>query len=232
MAVRTEIEALSLQHPGCVPPILLARHGEKEPEYLPINFSLRLTAAGVADVESTAEEVAALGLIPSRVLCSPFLRCVETAAIYCRVFGIPQLCIEPALCEVLSPSLGAKGLVWPPAWTIGELAAAAQRHAPALLIDETYEPILKSSELELERSDAHRDALQARIEATANALCTRGILAPFSLLVSHGSPTRRLVDCLAPPPPDMPSAEEPPMGSILVVASGRVLRKILPGRRH
>jgi hypothetical protein len=40
---------------------------------------------------------------------------------YAQALGIAELCIEPALAEVMTPDLGGKGLCGAPSWSPGEL---------------------------------------------------------------------------------------------------------------
>ena len=214
------------------PTFLLARHGEKESESGPLNWALKLTPDGVADVASTAAFCASRALSPTRIIASPFHRCVETAAIYAAAFRLPSICIEPGLCEVLSPSLGAKGLAAPPAWAAEELAAIARRHAPAIALDASYIPIVPAAALRFELSDTHRDEAQGRAERVAAAI-TGAKPQPqpqLLMLVSHGSLTRRMVDCLAPPTPGGSRCSEPAMGSVLHVEEGRVAGYVVPLR--
>jgi broad specificity phosphatase PhoE len=208
--------------------LLLARHGEKESEDGPVNFQLRLTPAGVLGVQATARALLAAGLVPARIICSPFPRCVQTAALYAAaLLPAPQRCIaiEPGLCEVLSADLGAKGLGGaPPAWTPEELAAIA---APVAL-DAAYAPIVAPGELRLESSRGSRDEVVARVQRLSAAL--RAALGAAGggglvLYVSHGSPVRRLADALC---PQQAPFGEPAMGTVLHVVGARAVATFGP----
>ena len=194
--------------------LLLARHGEKESERGPCNWRLLLTPGGVGDVLSSASLLLARGLAPTRLLCSPFPRTVETAALYAHALGIPSLCIEPALCEVLTPLTGSKGLpdTGVPGWTLEELAQVAARHAPAVRLDAAYAPLLPVGELRREATEHGREETQARIARVAAAVGTAG--PGLTLIVSHGSPLRRLADLLC---PGGAPFSEPAMGSVMHV---------------
>ena len=215
--------------------LLLARHGEKESESGPCNWRLLLTPGGVGDVRSSASQLLARGLAPTRVLCSPYPRTVETAALYAQALGLPSLCIEPALCEVLTPHTGSKGLPegsgGVPAWTLEELAQVAARHAPAVRLDAAYAPLLPVGELRREATEHGREETQARIERLAAAL---GAAGPGpTLIVSHGSPLRRLADLLC---PGGAPFSEPAMGTVMHVEKGaeggwRVRSVITPATR-
>jgi hypothetical protein len=82
-----------------------------------------VTNATTADGEAAASAYAdghhspgvplTMGLVyarPTKVICSPFPRCIATAAYYATALGIDAVTIEPGLAEVLTPSLGGKGV--------------------------------------------------------------------------------------------------------------------------
>lgn len=210
------------------PDLLIARHGEKESEAGPCNFDLRLTPAGALDVAGVAAELRARGLVPARILTSPYPRCVQTAGLFAAALGVPRLCVEPGLCEVQTPAVGQKGLRGPrPAWAPAELALLAQERAPGLLLDEAYSPIVAAEEVHAELGEAGRAESQGRVERLAAAL--KGGAGGLALLVTHGSIARRLADRLAPRECGTTHGE-PPMGSVAVLGGGRLLEQVKPRR--
>jgi broad specificity phosphatase PhoE len=228
--------------------LLLARHGEKESESGPVNWALRLTPGGLVDVASTAAALAARGLLPCRIVSSPFPRCVQTAALYAAAL-LPQrqlppvIAIEPGLCEVLSPAYGGKGLTTArPEWTHAELQTIAEQAAPGVALDAEYAPIVAAHELQLERSDGCRREVEARVQRLGAALAAAAAAAAggsgggsgsgdggLTLWVTHGSPCRRLVDVLD---PAHAPCEEPAMGSVLHLVGGQVVARVGPAPRR
>ena len=222
--------------------LLLARHGEKESESGPVNWELRLTPGGVVDIASTAAALSARGLLPCRIVSSPFPRCVQTAALYAAAL-LPQaqlppvIAIEPGLCEVLSPAYGGKGLTTArPEWTHAALQAIAEQAAPGVALDAEYAPIVAAHELQLERSDGCRREVAARVQRLGAALAAAAAAAEaaggsggLTLWVTHGSPCRRLVDVLD---PAHAPCEEPAMGSVLHLVGGRVVARVGPAPRR
>ena len=104
--------------------VWLARHGIKEPESGDCNWDLALTEEGVLGVARNAKLLSAEPpeRRPFRIACSPFPRCIATAGLYAVALGIDIVHVEPGLCEVLAPQLGAKGLSGhAPRWTAAEL---------------------------------------------------------------------------------------------------------------
>lgn len=194
----------------------ICRHGTKEGRLdRESNWQLLLTPTGVAEVEAAAGRLAAqrgAGLAgPRRVVCSPFPRCVVTAGIYARVLSLPCLCVEPGLCEVLTPDKGARGLAGPrPAWREAELLGLlAASGAGGVELDAGYAPAVQPEELCSVASEADRSEVDARVRVLA--ACVAAGTFDGDLLVTHGSPAYRLVRAL--------TAErcfaEPPMGSVI-----------------
>jgi broad specificity phosphatase PhoE len=210
--------------------LLLARHGLKESEDGAVNWHLRLLPLGVQGVVQTAAAAKALGLSVSRIVTSPFPRCIQTAALYAASFSVSSLCVEPGLCEILDDALGGKGFEWPalPSWTLLELEeiATQQLGSDAVRIDTTYDPIIPASDLRREQRNG-REEVSARVvrmcegirEAHAQGSCG------LTLYVSHGSPCRRLADLLC---PEQAPHKELPMGSIVVVDCGKVIARLCP----
>lgn len=218
--------------------LLLARHGEKEPESGPVNWALRLTPGGKADIASTAAQLCSHRLLPVRIVSSPFPRCIQTAALYAAALLpqqqlLPLVAIEPGLCEVLTPSHGGKGLAARPSWTTAELQAVAEQAAPGVLLDEGYMPIVAAHELQLESSNSSREDVESRIQRVGAALAAAaggsgdGSGCGLTLWVSHGSPCRRLVDLLA---PESAPSQEPLMSTVVHIAGGRVVSRLGPTR--
>ena len=202
--------------------LLLARHGEKEGDG-PTNWSLRLTPTGVLDIQRTAASLLAAGLRPTRIISSPFPRCVQTAALYAAALLPPSaprlIAIEPGLCEVLTPKDGGRGLSAPPGWTAQELGAIAAAAAPGTALDGAYAPAVPASDLRLERSSEHREDVEARVRRVCGAISGGGGASGLVLYVSHGGPLRRFADALC---PGGAPFREPEMGTVLHIVEGRV----------
>jgi broad specificity phosphatase PhoE len=218
-----------------MPALLLARHGEKEAD-APTNWALRVTPAGALDIQRTAAALLAAGLRPSRILSSPFPRCVQTAALYAAALLPPSaprlIAIEPGLCEVLTPQNGGRGLSAPPAWAPSDLAAIAAAAAPGTALDAAYAPIVPSGDLRLEQSPDHRDDVLARVRRVSAAIgagaAAGGAASELVLYVSHGGPLRRFLDALC--PLDAPFAE-PDMSTALHIVDWRAVATFGPGAR-
>jgi broad specificity phosphatase PhoE len=195
--------------------VWLARHGKKEPETGECNWKLSLLSEGVRELESQATRLAGLSdaLRPRFILCSPFPRCIATAAIYARALNIAELCIEPGLCEVLTPSLGMKGLGGNvPEWTADELTAIAQMYGgPTITINKTYAPAV--CVLMPESSSSSR----AEVNRRASLMAEKVLAREFNgwLFVTHGSPFKRMADILALDKPAGSEFMEPQMGALL-----------------
>eukprot|EP00747_Dinoflagellata_sp_TGD_P056535 gnl/TRDRNA2_/TRDRNA2_150147_c0_seq2.p1 gnl/TRDRNA2_/TRDRNA2_150147_c0~~gnl/TRDRNA2_/TRDRNA2_150147_c0_seq2.p1 ORF type:complete len:235 (+),score=20.74 gnl/TRDRNA2_/TRDRNA2_150147_c0_seq2:16-720(+) len=192
----------------------LCRHGEKESELGEMNWNLLLVPAGLVSIEHVAASLVEANVRPRRIICSPFPRCVITAGIYARYLGRSSLCIEPALCEVLAPSSGAKGLSEPPTWMDSELLGhLAATGSSSITLDSGYEPVVSQGDLRLASDDSDRSEVNARVAALVR--CIEAGMLDNDMLVTHGSPCYRLVRQLTP----QKSFEEPPMGSVMELVS-------------
>jgi len=210
--------------------LLLARHGEKESEAGPVNWLLRLLPQGKEGIVRTAAAAKAQGLSVTKIVTSPFPRCIQTAALYAASFSVPMLCVEPGLCEVLDMDHGGKGYEWPalPSWTLPELEEIAKETlgSEAVRIDKDYAPIFPAADLRREQGDG-REEVSARVARVcegikeAQAQGSGGL----TLYVSHGSPCRRLADLLC---PEQAPFGEPDMGSITVITGGKVVSVLRP----
>ena len=152
----------------------LARHGRKAAFCASTpDFQWKLRDAN--EVRHVAKElVTTVGAKPTRILSSPYHRAVQTACIYAAELGLPSICIEPALCEVLTPELECRTATVPgmPQWNMGALKAIASPFG-VVVIDETYEAIVPFETLEMETEPSSRAAIQNRVETFYNAFFAR-----------------------------------------------------------
>lgn len=100
--------------------LYLLRHGDAVEESVAGSDALRwLSARGRDETRATAEAVRGKGVVPTRILCSPLVRAVQTAELFASVVryaGVVE--IEPALVPA------------------GGRAAALRRRIEALVPDE------------------------------------------------------------------------------------------------
>ena len=218
-------------------PVFIGRHGIKESEGGPRNWDLRVTEDGVAALVAQAAALAALPQRPSRICCSPFPRCIQTAAIYAKGLGLGAVTVEPALCEVLAPHLGAKGRV-EARWVTAELEVVVEEReetAGVVVADDdgAAARVVRMGELAQEDVSAESEGAgtdREQCNLRVKRLAERVRLGEFggALLVTHGSPFRRLCDVLVlgvepglqfgevpmggivrlDPPPPVPDSEE------------------------
>ena len=200
--------------------VWLARHGKKESETGECNWKLTLLSEGVRELEIQATRLAGLSdaLRPHSILCSPFPRCIATAAIYARALNIAELCVEPGLCEVLTPSLGMKGLGGNvPEWTVDELTTIAQMYGGQNIeISKTYAPAVCA--LKPESSSSSRAEVNRRSTIMAEKVLAHEFYG--WLFVTHGSPFKRMADVLALGKPAGSEFSEPEMGALLCLRYG------------
>lgn len=199
----------------------ICRHGEKEERTARIaNWHLRVTPEGLQDVEACAKKLLlrvssteATCPWPRRIVSSPFPRCVVTAGIFAKVLGMPSICIEPGLCELLTPDRGVQGLepaVRAPTWTVEELRQQLANTAGAngVGVDETYEPSVPPSHLRACTFVHDRTEVQERVGAVVQDIFAGAL--DFAVLVTHGPVAYRLVRALT----GESDFGEPPPGSI------------------
>ena len=195
--------------------IWLARHGKKESEAGECNWDLCLLSEGIDELKSQARRLATLlkTLQPHTIACSPFPRCIATAAIYAFALNIKEICIEPGLCEVLTSNLGMKGLGGSvPTWTLEELSKIAQKYGgPDLYISTTYKPVVNILTPESNNSS------RVEVNGRASIMAEKVLAKEFNgwLFVTHGSPFKRMADVLALGKPAGSEFDEPPTGALL-----------------
>jgi broad specificity phosphatase PhoE len=189
----------------------IARHGEKESESRPSNWLLMLTAPGIESIKQRAMQLKQLTVKPTSIVCSPFRRCIVTAALYADILGIATILVEPALCEVLTPSLGGRGLVSPPQWECSELQRFVAEVGAHATVDCSHAAVVPMAELRLACDDADRTEVDERVARVAKHI-VNGCYG-HCLLVTHGSPSYRLVRQLTP----CKTFEEPAMGSVVKI---------------
>ncbi|CAE7576390.1 unnamed protein product [Symbiodinium pilosum] len=115
--------------------LAVVRHGERADQAAPKTwfksmlgkrypFDPPLTMTGSKQAKTVAKELLSKynGEF-SMVICSPFIRCVETAVEICRVFNV-SLCVDRELGEIFSPTyFGAWDFPGPPLRSVEEIAA-------------------------------------------------------------------------------------------------------------
>jgi broad specificity phosphatase PhoE len=210
--------------------VWLAQHGLKQSEAGECNWELRLEPAGVAQIEGQARRLAALPmqLQPSSIACSPFPRCVAAAAIFARALGLKELCVEPGLAEVMTPDLGGKGqLLAAPTWTAAELAREIPAGCVGVGFRADYSPVVRASELKLvgpgDRADVDRRAAALAEQVRCNAF-------DGYLLVTHGSPFKRMADVLVDGNAPGAGFTEPPMGAVLQLTQKKSIMQWMGGK--
>ena len=191
----------------------IARHGEKESEDNPSNWLLQLTAIGVESIRQRAVQLKQQEVRPTAVICSPFPRCIVSAALYADILGISTIQVEPGLCEVLTPQKGGKGLASPPHWECCELQRFVIDVGAHATVDCSHTAVVPMAELRLAVGDEDRSEVDERVARLAKHIMNGGYA--DSLLVTHGSPARRLVDQLT--PCSKAPFTEPPMGSVIKI---------------
>lgn len=124
--------------------LYLLRHGIAEQRSLTgRDADRRLTAEGAAALEQTLARARAAGARPTLILCSPYVRAVETAEIAARTLG----CAEIVRSEALTPDAAPEAL-----WEQVRLFS----YEPAILLA-AHEPLLSMAAawmLGSSRSDA------------------------------------------------------------------------------
>ena len=102
--------------------LFIVRHGQREVFVNPgwrdqatDPYDTPLSAHGAEQADEVARffAAAAPAVQPQRVLCSPYLRALQTAAPTARALGLP-LCVEPGLAESEFRPLGAAPFPQPP----------------------------------------------------------------------------------------------------------------------
>lgn len=106
--------------------LYVMRHGPSEGDSpTGRDFDRRLTTSGAASVEAVARELVSRGEVVSRVISSPLVRAVQTAAIVRRMLGLEG---EIEIREELAPSGGSLPLVEELA--ASEVSSLIVSHAP------------------------------------------------------------------------------------------------------
>lgn len=210
--------------------VFIARHGEKVPNTIDRdNFELPLLASGEEALREVRAFLDAHDVVFSAILCSPYKRCRETAAI---LSSCERFSIEPGLCEVLSPHHGlrdGKGGT--------SLANLVTRVQESLDASSTPVPLVAASELEeddsltFEASMRRARTFASRLEKD---LKNRPRDAPV-LLVGHGGSVFGVVEALqSRAVPTWDKDRMPEMGSITeleeIDGRWRVLGHIVPCR--
>jgi hypothetical protein len=136
-----------------------------------------------------------------------------SAALYADILGISTIQVEPGLCEVLTPQKGGKGLASPPQWERCELQRFVIDVGARATVDCSHTAVVPMAELRLAVGDEDRSEVDERVARLAKHIMNGGYA--DSLLVTHGSPARRLVDQLT--PCSKAPFTEPPMGSVIKI---------------
>merc|ERR1711920_106787 len=130
----------------------------------------QLSPAGHEQAQQLADKVVAIHKDQplSHIVCSPFVRCLETARPVAEALGLP-IKVEPGICEILS--------TFPP----GFLDTKDLREQ-FTSIDDTYVPKVRREQLSAEYGDG-----QAARRAKQAALAVREALEGPILFVGHGA---------------------------------------------
>jgi len=144
-----------------------AGHGRRDDPHL--------SSSGKIAAEELAAALANGGVFgqASHIICSPYVRCIETADAVAKRFGLP-IKVEDGLSEVGTA-----------AHTVLPLAELQQQFPS---IDRSYDPVVPRSEIPLEHGDG-----QAAKRACAAATDVRQRLSGPLLLVGHGASCLGLV---------------------------------------
>lgn len=147
-----------------------AGHGRRDDPHL--------SPSGKAAAEELAAALARGGIFggpDSHIVCSPYVRCIETAAAVAQHFGLP-IKVEDGLSEVGTAH--------------HKILARDQlrQQFPSIDIDVAYEPVISRSAIAPEHGDG-----QAAERARAAAIGVRRRLSGPLLLVGHGASCLGLV---------------------------------------
>ena len=91
--------------------LLLLRHGKAENSSPDGDFARRLEEKGHGQARHAARVLAAAGLLPELVLCSPVLRARQTAETFSEAAGMPGPVVQPWLSCGMSPETALQELV-------------------------------------------------------------------------------------------------------------------------
>jgi len=151
------------------------------------NFSTQLTAEGREGTQELRSFFDAHGVHFGKVLCSPFLRCRQTAAILAP--GPPEPCLEPGLCEVLDEAHGLRDGVGG-----GTLTGLVARVAE-LRVSTGGEPLFAVSELQRDEDDTFMQSMLRSLELVKRLTAEHFTGGPV-LLLTHGGPAFGIVHAL------------------------------------
>jgi len=169
-----------------MPSLFFIRHGQREDFEHPLwretaanPDDTPLSQTGFAQAEEVGRALADKGI--DVILCSPFLRALQTAVPLARMTGLPIL-VEPGFCEWLNPAWFAKAPGWMNAKEIRETIPEADTSHPPLLVPTFPE-------------ESESETVYARcgevLERMRNRWPTDNIA-----VFSHGSPTGQSIACL------------------------------------
>jgi len=190
--------------------VWVIRHGERidvvEPEWqltASRPHDPPLTEHGGRQATATGEHLRELGERVDHIYTSPFLRCVQTAALISKQLGGLPLRVEPGLCEWLNGDwYDANDNPIDAGMRADELKHVVEREG--LRIDSSYRPIW-DSECRAGRTDQSCAFREVRFPESSEEAVVRytSTLAhvreqsPYSVLVTHGFGVWTLTEALA-----------------------------------
>lgn len=90
--------------------LIVMRHGKAADSHPDGDHSRTLTPKGQRQAQRQARRLAAIGLLPDIVLCSPLARARQTAEAFCQTAGIPGPVIQGWLSCGMSPEAAMREL--------------------------------------------------------------------------------------------------------------------------
>ncbi|CAK0893256.1 unnamed protein product [Prorocentrum cordatum] len=166
------------------------RHGRKDDDNVPDrdNFKIQLTEEGREGMAAVQRCLRARGARFDAVLCSPFLRCRQTAAIVSPEVA-PEL--EPGLSEVLSDAHGLRD----GSGGSGGIALLAGRVRDLMRTHGRGEPLVAAGELERDEDVGALMQCMRRCAVLVERL-ERKYKAGHVLLVTHGGTAFGIIQAL------------------------------------
>jgi len=178
--------------------VCIMRHGLKEENVLgKDNFSLPLTVKGKQALAELAAFCDGLEVRFGRALCSPYLRCRETAEALVHLVSSGCIELEPGLCEVMSNRTGlrnARGLLGDEA--LARLRPRLEEVMRAEGGPQSAKPLFNCSELEHDSVEQGPEACRQVVErglALVHRFSDEHFAGGTLLLVTHGGPCKALI---------------------------------------